>query len=93
MFRSSVLEAYTGILQGLFADNKEQLFLQFCEPVIAFIDVIAADPNKEEEVTNAAVGVVGDLASRLGDKLGNVIKRPSVRRAGVMAMVCVYVWW
>jgi hypothetical protein len=56
------------------------MFLQFCQAVLSFLDIIAGDADREEYVLRAAVGVVGDLASRLGDKLGNEIKRPAVRR-------------
>lgn len=63
----SIFEAYTGILQGLSAPEhrKEKLFLQFAEPVVTFLDRIAKEEDREESVLRAAVGVVGDMASRL----------------------------
>jgi importin subunit beta-1 len=76
--REAVLEAYTGILQGLAGDNQEHIFLQFCPSVLSFLEIIAGDSDREENVLRAAVGVVGDLGSRLGDKLGQEIKRPAV---------------
>lgn len=76
--REAILEAYTGILQGLAGDHKEGLFVQFAEPVVLFLDTVAQDQDKEEGVTRAAVGVIGDLASTLGPQLKPHLQRPSV---------------
>lgn len=76
--RVGVLEAYTGILQGLADHRKEGLFVQFVDAVMGFLDLIASDDDREESVTRAAVGVIGDLGSRLGDKIKTQLNRPSV---------------
>lgn len=65
--RESVLEAFTGILQGLSADKKMHLFLPCVEPVIKFLDLLAKpSEEREDQVLKAAVGVIGDIASHLG---------------------------
>jgi len=65
--RESVLEAFTGILQGLSADKKMHLFLPCVEPVIKFLDLLAKpQEEREDQVLKAAVGVIGDIACHLG---------------------------
>lgn len=80
--QEAILEAYTGILQGLAADNKVNLFLQSVDPVIGFLDSIAAsatkNPDDYDGVVKGSVGVAGDLASRLGSKVKHQLQRPAV---------------
>jgi len=77
--RESVLDAYTGILQGLSSDPKKaSLFAPSVENVMSFIDVVAKDTNRPETVTRAAVGLIGDIASRLGAPIAQHIRRPAV---------------
>jgi len=81
--REAVLEAYTGILQGLSADKKGNCFLPFVEGVMSFIDIVGRDlANKErvDGVIRAAVGLIGDMATRLGPNpdVVRMLKRPSV---------------
>lgn len=82
--RSSVLEAYTGILQGL-ADDKVMLFGNYVEKVVPFIDLIASEEDKDESVVKAAVGVIGDMASRLGKPVAQMLNRPSVQQLVMVA--------
>jgi len=80
--QESILEAYTGILQGLTADHKENSFLQFVDSVVGFLDTIAASASKAPEdydnVIKAGVGVAGDLAHCLGSKVKQHLHRPAV---------------
>lgn len=77
--QESILEAYTAIIQGLSKDNKEGLFLQFVDPVLQFLGIIAMDNQRAESLLKAAVGVIGDLASRLGEKVKQHLMSPQVK--------------
>ena len=66
MLRESILEAYTGIIQGLKAGSRIDLFLPYAQSVLQFLQVIADDPNRDDFVLSKAVGLVGDLGSAVG---------------------------
>uniref|UniRef100_A0A7S1X4C3 Importin subunit beta-1/Transportin-1-like TPR repeats domain-containing protein n=1 Tax=Tetraselmis chuii TaxID=63592 RepID=A0A7S1X4C3_9CHLO len=68
--RQGILEAYTGIFQGMTAAKINQWLYQSGENfqhvvfIIDFIEKIAGDVDgSDEEVTKAAVGLLGDVAS------------------------------
>jgi importin subunit beta-1 len=88
--QEAILEAYTGILQGLAADNKVHLFLQFVESVVGFLDSIASsaskNPDDYDSVVKGGVGVAGDLASRLGSKVKQHLHRPAIHTLLALAM-------
>lgn len=65
--RESILDAYTGIVQGLAADSKQQLLMQptYLQPLVSLLMAIAADPHSEESVIKRAIGLVGDLGNHL----------------------------
>lgn len=73
--RESILDAYTGIVQGLSADRKQHLLVQptYLQPVIHLLIAIAQDAHSEEPVIKRAIGLVGDLGSNLGDKVSAAI--------------------
>jgi len=73
--RESILDAYTGIVQGLSADGKQNLLVQppYLQPLVAMLMAIAEDPNAEEGVVKRTIGLVGDLGSQLGDKVAAAI--------------------
>lgn len=77
--RESILEAYTGILQGLSDGKQEDQFLPFVEHIVFFLDMIAKDTNTEDPITRAAVGIIGDMAKALGPKVAKLLPRPSVQ--------------
>jgi len=74
--REGILEAYTGIIQGLHSDNKAILVEPYLDNIMSFVLVIANEQNKYEDVVRAAVGVVGDLAHALGPKIKNHLTDP-----------------
>ena len=92
--RESILESWTGILQGLSADNEQDQFLAPIpvnpsdpassppifplEHVLLFFDLIAQDEHSGEAVVRAACGLIGDLCSTCGAKLKPMIARKSV---------------
>lgn len=63
--REAILEAYTGILQGMGSDNRAQAFLPFLDNVTPFLVLIAKDEHRTEEVLRSACGVIGDIAAKL----------------------------
>ncbi len=73
--RESILDAYTGIVQGLSADNKQGLLVQpaYLQPLVSLLMAISEDPNSEEAVLKRSIGLVGDLGSKLGDKVAAAI--------------------
>ena len=90
--RESILESWTGILQGLAGDGKQDDFLtavpgdggQMVYPlqhVLAFFDLIHSDQNSGEKTLRAACGLIGDLCSTCGLKIAPMItSRESVKR-------------
>jgi len=67
--QEGILEAYTGILQGLRAGEKAGAFVPYAGKALDFLDRLGAQSESlSDEVIRAAVGVVGDLASTLGQQ-------------------------
>lgn len=77
--RESILEAYTGILQGLSDGKQHDQFLPFVENIVFFLDMIDNDKNTEDSITRAAVGIIGDMAKSLGTKVNKLLPRQSVQ--------------
>eukprot|EP00897_Mesotaenium_endlicherianum_P002367 jgi/Mesen1/2158/ME000152S01245 len=63
--RSGIFEAYSGLFQG-FKGTRPEAMLPFLEHIILFIETVYHDKDRDEVVTKAAVGVMGDLADTLG---------------------------
>jgi len=79
--RESVLEAYTGIVQGLRGDNvADPHLLPYVNHMISFIGIVAQDPTRNESVTRAALGLVGDLAHALGARVRPQLSQPFVKQ-------------
>ena len=58
--REGILEAYTGIIQGLKDGGRIQLIQGTdVENMIGLLEKIASDSYKEDEVLNKAVGLLG----------------------------------
>jgi importin subunit beta-1 len=76
--REGIFEAYTGVLQGLRADGKADVFQPHMMGVLDLIRQVAesvATKTATEEVVCAAVGVVGDCGSALGLTFKNIAKQ------------------
>ncbi|WOL16302.1 importin subunit beta-1-like [Canna indica] len=63
--RRGIFEAYSGILQG-FKSSKADLMVPHASPLLKFIEAVVRDKNRDEEVTKAAVAVIGDLVDTIG---------------------------
>jgi len=76
--REGILEAYTGILQGLRAGEKAPAFEAYVGKALEFLGQLATEVQTSpptDEVLRAAVGVVGDLASTLGPRFKTLAKQ------------------
>jgi importin subunit beta-1 len=72
--REGVEEAYTGIIQALKADGKQDLLGPHVESITSFLRVVTLDQNKSELVLRGGVGLLGDLAHSIGGHLKNSLK-------------------
>lgn len=57
--RECVLEAYTGIIQGLKDANRIDLMAVYIEPMMQFLQSLSNDENKDLEVLGKAAGLLG----------------------------------
>jgi len=80
--REGIFEAYTGVLQGLKAENKSAAFAPYVMGALDLIRNCAEGiPNgtTTDDVVHAAAGVVGDLASTLGQDFKTLARQPPHR--------------
>jgi len=80
--REGIFEAYTGILQGLRTDNQADQFLQHVAYVVSFVGHVYNDATRSDAVTRGAIGVLGDMAHGLGNKV-----KPQLHQEFVRALV------
>ncbi|CCI43990.1 unnamed protein product [Albugo candida] len=67
VLRESVLEAMTGIVQGLGGANKASILLEYAPKIGVFLSILAHDiATRSETVTTAAVGLIGDMGQSMG---------------------------
>jgi len=78
--REGILEAYTGIIQGLSTDAKAAELLPFVNSMMDLVARVTADENRDETVTRACIGVIGDLAHTLRDKVAQFMGQPYVAK-------------
>eukprot|EP00245_Coleochaete_scutata_P006394 TRINITY_DN20827_c0_g1_i1.p1 TRINITY_DN20827_c0_g1~~TRINITY_DN20827_c0_g1_i1.p1 ORF type:complete len:875 (-),score=236.69 TRINITY_DN20827_c0_g1_i1:663-3287(-) len=64
--RSGIFEAYSGIFQGFKNSPKADLMVKYAGHILAFIENVFQDKERDEVVTKVAIGVMGDLADTLG---------------------------
>jgi len=80
--REGIFEAYTGVLQGLRADQKSAAFEPYVMPSLELIRGVADGIPRNistDEVIRAAAGVLGDLASSIGQQFNEVTRQPPHR--------------
>lgn len=77
--REGIFEAYTGVLQGLRADGKTEAFVPYLEGAVQLlhkvVEGIAQMGPPADTLLQAAVGVVGDLATTLGQRFKQYAKQ------------------
>lgn len=76
--REGILEAYTGIIQGLRGDNAVNEISSSLTHIVQFVAIIQQDDQRTEAVTKAAVGVIGDIASAFGSQVKDLLHRQFV---------------
>jgi importin subunit beta-1 len=75
MLRSGIFEAYAGLLQGFKNDkSKVQQLVQHASFVVAFVEEVYKDEDRDEAVTRAMIGVLGDMADMI-DGMGAVFQQ------------------
>mmetsp|Transcript_29845 Transcript_29845/g.63298 ORF Transcript_29845/g.63298 Transcript_29845/m.63298 type:complete len:879 (+) Transcript_29845:294-2930(+) len=80
MLREGILEAYTGIIQGLKDGNRTDLLLPYVDAIMGFLEMLASDRKNDydNEVLSKAVGLIGDIGSSLGGQIKVQIGQPYV---------------
>ena len=78
--RVAILEAYTGIIQGLKEAKKQDSVIPALETIVELLERSTNDEQKSEEVLKAAVGLLGDLGQIFGNKMANVYRMPFVKK-------------
>ncbi|KAL7431561.1 hypothetical protein ACHAXM_002947 [Skeletonema potamos] len=80
MLREGILEAYTGIIQGLKDGNRTELLLPYIDAIMGFLEMVAKTRRNDydNEVLSKAVGLIGDIASSLGVHVKSQINQPYV---------------
>jgi importin subunit beta-1 len=79
--RIAIMEAYTGIIQGLKEANKEESVVPALDAIVELLQR-STDTNvegdKSEEVLKAAIGLLGDLGQIFGARVAPVYRMPFV---------------
>jgi importin subunit beta-1 len=59
VLREGILEAYTGIVQGLKDSNRAEILMPYVESIMGFLEFVNNDENIDVAVINKAVGLIG----------------------------------
>lgn len=77
--REGILDAYTGVLQGLKGDEKSAAFEPYVMSALDLLRKVAEEHDSSsmsgDDVLRASVGVVGDLASSLGPRFKTLARQ------------------
>jgi importin subunit beta-1 len=78
--REGILEAYTGIIQGLKDGNRVDLLVPYIDAIMGFLEMLASERAKDydNEVLSKAVGLVGDIASSIGPQIKEQMRQPYI---------------
>lgn len=76
--RESVLEAYTGILQGLLTDKKQDALIPYLDRILDFISRCACDEFRNSSVVKAVIGLLGDLGQAFGPRMQPILSQSFV---------------
>lgn len=84
--RESVLESYTGIIQGLKGPDAAKPLPQVSvmesqlSQILKFMATVAEDKNNTDAIIASAVGLIGDLCSAFGPNLLMHLEHPSIQK-------------
>jgi len=79
LLRDGILEAYTGILQGLKDGGRAEVLLPYVENIMVFLELLSTDPDLDESLLGKTIGCLGDVASALGARVRESLKKPFVQ--------------
>ena len=88
--QEGIFEAYTGVLQGLRADDKSAAFEPYVMGALDLVRQCAEGipgGTTTDDVVRAAAGVVGDLGSSLGARGLKTVARQSPHREYLKALL------
>lgn len=72
--RKAILEAFSGILQGVGRHEAEKCLHQESQVMIDFVERVVAEAPRDEAMISVAVGLLGDIAHAL-PSLNTVMKQ------------------
>ncbi|XP_064598231.1 importin subunit beta-1-like [Liolophura sinensis] len=94
--REGCLEAYTGIVQGLKGDDEKNIQpdVQLLHPhvphMISFIELVALDEDRSDNVVAACCGLIGDLVTAFGDNILPYMEKAPVTNLLTAGRRCKY---
>jgi len=74
LLREGILEAYTGIIQGLRDDGKGDLISPHVNTILLLISHVARDKRRSDAVARCASGICGDLAISIGSRIRQTLQ-------------------
>jgi len=78
LLREAILEAYTGIIQGLADGKKINLLLPYAEPIFQLLELISNEGHFDMAVLGKCIGLIGDLASCAGPGVARYLNQPHI---------------
>ena len=70
MLRTGILEAFSGMIQGLGQAKADQYIRPLVPGIITFVASMGAEQEKDEVLAKAAVNLLGDVCSVFAVRLG-----------------------
>eukprot|EP00607_Mallomonas_marina_P010538 CAMPEP_0182418286 /NCGR_PEP_ID=MMETSP1167-20130531/2761_1 /TAXON_ID=2988 /ORGANISM="Mallomonas Sp, Strain CCMP3275" /LENGTH=853 /DNA_ID=CAMNT_0024592429 /DNA_START=51 /DNA_END=2612 /DNA_ORIENTATION=- len=74
--REAILEAYTGIIQGL--SQNCDVIVPFLDRIVEFVQRCATDVHRSPQVLKAVIGLLGDMGHSFGSRMHGVLSMPFV---------------
>ena len=87
--QEGIFEAYTGVLQGLRADSKADVFLNYvqgCLNLLVLVSKVTEQHGTTDVLLRAAVGVAGDLASTIGPRFKQMVRQSPYKESVKLLM-------
>jgi len=79
--RESIFEAYTGIFQSLGSSkSNEKILPHLINTILPLVNNVYSDNTHSEEVAAAAIGLLGDIANSLGQRVKSTLSQPLIIR-------------
>ena len=78
VLRESILDAYTGITEGLKNGGKLQIMNPYVNSIFTFIAVLLQMPDCPPYLLNKSIGFIGDMGSAFGKPLEPLLINPII---------------